>query len=177
MLFVASPLLLLTFFLCVSSLLVWLVCVFLCLSLGLFFVIYCASWTWLAIFFSMMGKFSIINLFKNCLMQFRFLFFSWEPWNSNFGAFDMVPDVSETVLSSLHSLYFFCYSEVISTILSSSSLIHSSASDTLLFIPSTIFLISVILLFLKMQVRWFGIPISFRIFHSLLWSTQPKALA
>ena len=27
--------------------------------------------------------------------------------------------------------------------------------------------------FLKRQVRWSGIPISFRIFHSLLWSTQP----
>ena len=26
--------------------------------------------------------------------------------------------------------------------------------------------------FLKRQVRWSGIPISFRIFHSLLWSTQ-----
>ena len=31
--------------------------------------------------------------------------------------------------------------------------------------------------FLKSQVRWSGIPISFRIFHSLLWSTQSKALA
>ena len=30
--------------------------------------------------------------------------------------------------------------------------------------------------FLKRQVRWFGMPISFRIFHSLLWSTQLKAL-
>ena len=30
--------------------------------------------------------------------------------------------------------------------------------------------------FLRMQVRWCGIPISFRIFHSLLWSTQSKAL-
>ena len=30
--------------------------------------------------------------------------------------------------------------------------------------------------FLKSQVRWFGILISFRIFHSLLWSTQSKAL-
>ena len=29
---------------------------------------------------------------------------------------------------------------------------------------------------LKRQVRWYGIPISFRIFHSLLWSTQSKAL-
>ena len=30
--------------------------------------------------------------------------------------------------------------------------------------------------FLRRQVRWSGIPISFRIFHSLLWSTQSKAL-
>ena len=30
--------------------------------------------------------------------------------------------------------------------------------------------------FLKRSVRWFGIPISFRIFHSLLWSTQPKSV-
>ena len=29
--------------------------------------------------------------------------------------------------------------------------------------------------FLKRQVRWSGIPISLRIFHSLLWSTQSKA--
>ena len=28
--------------------------------------------------------------------------------------------------------------------------------------------------FLRRQVRWSGIPISFRIFHSLLWSTQSK---
>ena len=31
--------------------------------------------------------------------------------------------------------------------------------------------------FLKRQVRWSGISISFRIFHSLLWSTESKALA
>ena len=31
--------------------------------------------------------------------------------------------------------------------------------------------------FLKRQVRWSGIPISFRIFHGLLRSTQSKALA
>ena len=31
--------------------------------------------------------------------------------------------------------------------------------------------------FLKRQARWSGIPISFRIVHSLLWSTQSKALA
>ena len=31
--------------------------------------------------------------------------------------------------------------------------------------------------FLRRQVRWSGIPISLRILHSLLWSTQSKALA
>ena len=31
--------------------------------------------------------------------------------------------------------------------------------------------------FLKRQVRWSGIPSSFRIFHSLLWSIQSKTLA
>ena len=31
--------------------------------------------------------------------------------------------------------------------------------------------------FLKRQVRWSGLPISFRIFHSLWWSTESKALA
>ena len=31
--------------------------------------------------------------------------------------------------------------------------------------------------FLRRQVRWSGSPISLRIFHSFLWSTQSKALA
>ena len=31
--------------------------------------------------------------------------------------------------------------------------------------------------FLRRQVRWSGIPISLRAFHSFLWSTQSKALA
>ena len=30
--------------------------------------------------------------------------------------------------------------------------------------------------FIKRQMRWSGIPISLRTFHSLLWSTQSKAL-
>ena len=30
--------------------------------------------------------------------------------------------------------------------------------------------------FLKRQIRWSGIPISLRIFHNFLWSTQSKAL-
>ena len=43
----------------------------------------------------------------------------------------------------------FCSSEVISTIVSSSTLICSSASDILLLIPSRVFLISVIVLFIS----------------------------
>ena len=31
--------------------------------------------------------------------------------------------------------------------------------------------------FLRRQVRWSGIPTSWRISHNLFWSTQPKALA
>ena len=31
--------------------------------------------------------------------------------------------------------------------------------------------------FLRRQIRWFGIPISWRIFHCLLWTTQWKASA
>ena len=46
-------------------------------------------------------------------------------------------------------LTLFCSSEVISTILSSSSPFCSSASDILLLIPSTVFLISVIVLFVS----------------------------
>ena len=63
----------------------------------------------------------------------------------------MVPEVSETsVLFILFALFFS--SQVISNILSSSSLICSSASDILLLIPSRAFLISVIALFVAICV-------------------------
>ena len=64
----------------------------------------CASWTWLFPFH--VGEIFNSNLFKNVLLSFLFLFFFWDPYNSNVGAFDIVPEVSETVLSSL-SLFFF----------------------------------------------------------------------
>ena len=56
----------------------------------------------------------------------------------NAGAFNVVPEVSETVLISLHSFFFAGMSSII---VSSSSLIHFSASFILL-IPSTIFYFS-----------------------------------
>ena len=94
------------------------------------------------------------NLFKNFFVPFLFLFF-WDPYNSNVGLFDIVPEVSEfSVLYILFTL--FCSSEVISTILSSSSLIRSSASGILLLIPSSVFLISVILLFVSVYLFFYS---------------------
>ena len=46
------------------------------------------------------------NIFKIFLILFLFLFFFRDSYNSNVGAFDMVPEVSEAVLSSFHSFYF-----------------------------------------------------------------------
>ena len=46
------------------------------------------------------------NLFKYFLSPFFFLFFFWYPYNSNVGAFNVVPVVSETVLHSFHSFLF-----------------------------------------------------------------------
>ena len=65
----------------------------------------CASWTWLTISFSMLGKFSTI-ISKHFLIQFLFLFFFWDLYNLNVGAFDIVPEVSETILGSFQSFYF-----------------------------------------------------------------------
>ena len=92
------------------------------------------------------GEIFNYNLFKKFLIPFLFLFF-WDPYNSNIVALDIVSEVSETILSSFHSFTLFCSSELISTILSSSSLIRSSASAILLLIPSRVFLTSVIVLF------------------------------
>ena len=87
------------------------------------------------------------SLFKYFLSHFCSLFFFWDPYNSNVGAFNVVSEVSETVLNSFHSFSLFCSVVVISTILSSRSLIRSSASVILVLIPSRKFLISFIVLF------------------------------
>ena len=86
------------------------------------------------------------NFLKYFLSPFLFLFFFWDPYNSN-GAFHVVPEFSKTVLNSFLLFSLFCSEVVISTILSSSSLIRS-ASVILLLIPSRVFLISFIVLFI-----------------------------
>ena len=78
------------------------------MCLGMFFlgfILYrtlCASWTWLTIFFSMLGKYSTIISSK--IFSYPFFFF-WEPYNSNVGAFDIVPEVSDCP-HTFHSFYF-----------------------------------------------------------------------
>ena len=78
-------------------------------------------------------------LLKYFLMVFLFIFFFWDSYDSNVGAFNIVPEVSEVVFISFN--YFFLSDSFISTILSSMSLILSSASVILLLVPSSMFLI------------------------------------
>ena len=129
--------------------LVWLVCVLNCFSLDLSCMGFFVPFGLDRVFpFPWWGNFQLYSLEKFSI-HFHFLFF-WDPYNSNVGAFDIVPEVSETILSSFHSFSLFCFSAVISTILSSSSLNHSSASNILLLISSSVFLISVIVLFFSL---------------------------
>ena len=49
------------------------------------------------------------SLFKQFLRPFLFLFFFWDSYNSNIDVFGVVPEVSETVLISLHSFFFILF--------------------------------------------------------------------
>ena len=64
----------------------------------------CASW--IDYFLSHVREVFKYNLFKYFLRPFLFLFFLWDPSNSNVGAFNVVPEVSATVLNSFHSFFF-----------------------------------------------------------------------
>ena len=99
----------------------------------------------------LIGEIFNYNLFKKFLIPFLFLLFFWDPYNSNIGAFDIVPEVPEALFTIF---ILFCSSEVTSIILSYSSLIHSSASDILLLIPSRVFLISVMVLFVCLSFNY-----------------------
>ena len=54
----------------------------------------CASWTWVAISFPMLGNFLTITLFKYFLGSFLSLFSFWDLYNVNVVAFNVVPEVS-----------------------------------------------------------------------------------
>ena len=130
MLPVASPLLLLIFSLC----LVFVSLISMCLvspwvypvwdSLCLLDLIDC--------FLLYIGEIFNCNLFKNFLIPFVFhFFFFWDPYNLML--VHLILSQRSLRLSSVLFILFtlFCSSEVISTILPFSSLIHSSVSDIL----------------------------------------------
>ena len=117
----------------------------------LMFMLYgtlCTSWSWVDISFSMLGNFSTIISSNIFLDPFFF---------SSSCADPIIQMLVHLMLSQrslkLSSILFillslFCSLAVISIILSSSSLIHYSAFVILLLIPSSVFLISVIVLFI-----------------------------
>ena len=85
------------------------------------------------------------NLFKYFLRPFLILFFFWDPYYLHVGAFNVVSDVSETVLSSFHSFFFIllCFSYFYCFIFQVT--FQSSSSFFLQLIPSREFLISFIM--------------------------------
>ena len=82
-------------------------------------------------------------LLKYFLMPFLFVFF-WDSYDSNVGALNIVPRVSEAVLVSFNSFSFFYLCFIYFTALSPTSLILSSASVILLSVASRVLLISVV---------------------------------
>ena len=65
------------------------------------------SWTWVSISFPIFGEVFKYYLLKYFLMVFLFVFFFWDTYDSNVGAFNIVPEVSEVVLISFNSFFFF----------------------------------------------------------------------
>ena len=97
----------------------------------------------------MLGKFSTIISSK--ISSYHFFFSSSSGTPIIQILVHLIRSQKSLKLSSVLFILFtlFCYSEVISTILSSSSLIYSCASYILPLIPYKVFLISVIVLFVS----------------------------
>ena len=118
-----------------------------CLGFILFGTLW-VSWTWMTICFHILGKFSTIITSS---------IFSWSFFLSSSSGTPMIRMLGCLALSQrslrlssfllIHFSFFFSAS-FISTILSSTSLILFSASAVLLLVPSRVFLISFIALFI-----------------------------
>ena len=94
--------------------------------------------------FPMLGKFLAIISWNIFSVSFLSLFFFWHPIKWMLVRLTLSQN-SLRLSSFLFSLLsLFCFASVISTILSSASLIHSSASCILLLAASSAFFISVI---------------------------------
>ena len=58
-------------------------------------------------FLSHVREVCLYNFFKYFLRPFLFLYFFWDPYYSNVGAFSVVPEGSETLLNSFHSFFLY----------------------------------------------------------------------
>ena len=136
--------------------LVWLLCVLVCFSLCLACIDSLHLLDLIDYFLFHVGKIFNYNLLINVLITF-FSSPSGTPIIRMLVHL-ILSQMSQRLSSVLFILFtLFCSSKVISTILSSSSLIHSSASDILLVIPSRVFLISVIVLFVCLFFNFLGL--------------------
>ena len=81
------------------------------------------SWPWVIISFPILGKFSTIISSSYFLMSLLFVFFFWDSYDSNVGAFNVVLEISEVVLISFNFFLFFLSVSFISTFPSCTSLI------------------------------------------------------
>ena len=63
------------------------------------------SWTWVTISFPILGKFSPI--ISSSIFSWSLFVFFWDSYDLNVGAFHIVPEVSEVVLISFNSFFFF----------------------------------------------------------------------
>ena len=92
------------------------------------------------------------------------------------------PSPTPGVYSNLCPLSQWCYPTISSSVVRLSSHFQSfpalGSFQTSQFSPCPVLTVTSwpAYRFLSRQVNWSGIPISLRIFHSLLWSTQSKAL-
>ena len=109
----------------------------------------CASWTWLTISFSLLGQF--LTIISSKIFSYPFFYSSSSGTPIIWMLVHLILSLRPLRLSSVLFILFtlVCSSEVISIILSSNSLICSSASYILLLLPSRVFLISVIVLFVS----------------------------
>ena len=124
------------------------------LCLGLFilgFILYgtlCASWIWLAIFFSMLGKFSTIIYSR--IFSYTFTFSSSETPIIQMLVCLIWTQKSLRLSSALFILFtFFWFQKLFPPFHLLAHWFFSSVSDTLLLISSRVFLISVIVLFVS----------------------------
>ena len=100
------------------------------------------------------------EVFDYYLLEYFFcplisLFSCWHPYNMDIGAFNIVPEFSETPFICFQFFSLFCSASVISTNLSSTLLICSSASYILLLAASSEFFISVIVFCISSCLSFF----------------------